>query len=70
MKTSLTSEDGPASSGRPVDIAQKGMVGQQRQQISEMQFEKFPNPQSDSKHRSQVVLIFHRMLCSESKKRR
>ena len=30
----------------PVDIPQNSMVGLQRQQISELQFEKFPNPQS------------------------
>ena len=62
MKTSLTSEDGQnygtipmpvfatkpmtTSSQRPVDIPQNHVVGQQRQQISELQFDKFPNPQS------------------------
>ena len=30
----------------PVDISQSSMVGQQRQQISELQFDKFPNPSS------------------------
>ena len=30
----------------PVDIPQNPMVGQQRQQISELQFDKFPNPRS------------------------
>ena len=30
----------------PVEIPQNFMVGQQRQQISELQFDKFPNPQS------------------------
>ena len=30
----------------PVDIPQNSVVGQQRQQISELQFDKFPTPQS------------------------
>ena len=30
----------------PVDIPQNSMVGQQRQQISELQFDKYPTPQS------------------------
>ena len=30
----------------PVDIPQNSMVGQQRQQISELQFDKFPTPSS------------------------
>ena len=30
----------------PVELPQNYMVGQQRQQISELQFDKFPNPQS------------------------
>ena len=34
------------SSFSPVEIPQDSMVGQQRQQISELQFEKFPNPHS------------------------
>ena len=34
------------SSSIPVEIAQNSMVGQQRQQISELQFDKFPNPRS------------------------
>ena len=34
------------SSMIPVEFPQNSMVGQQRQQISEMQFDKFPNPQS------------------------
>ena len=62
VKTSLTSEDGQnystipmpifasrpltASSEHPVDIPQNYVVGQQRQQIPELQFDKFPNPQS------------------------
>ena len=32
----------------PMDIPQSSMVGQQRQQISELQFDKFPTPQSFS----------------------
>ena len=35
-----------ASSTMPVELPQNCMVGQQRQQISELQFDKFPNPQS------------------------
>ena len=52
------------SSKHPVDIPQNSMVGQQRQQMSELQFDSVPTPssflcgQQDSKHRSQVVLIF------------
>ena len=34
------------SSTIPVELQQNYMVGQQRQQISELQFDKFPNPQS------------------------
>ena len=34
-----------SSSLIPVDIPQNSMVGQQRQQISKLQFDKFPNPQ-------------------------
>ena len=34
------------SSSIPVEIPQNPMVGQQRQQISELQFDKFPTPQS------------------------
>ena len=30
----------------PVDISQSSMVGQQRQQISKLQFDKFPTPSS------------------------
>ena len=33
------------SSLKPVDIPQFFLVGQQRQQISELQFRKFPTPQ-------------------------
>ena len=44
----------PTFAGRPsttgsqilVDLPQNSMVGQQRQQISKLQFDKFPNPQS------------------------
>ena len=62
VKTSLTSEDGQnystipmpmfasrpltASFEHPVDIPQNYVVGQQRQQIPELQFEKFLYPQS------------------------
>ena len=62
MKTSHTSEDRqnqgtipmPTFAPRllttsftiPVKLPQNDMVGQQRQQISELQFDKFPNPQS------------------------
>ena len=55
------------SSTTQVELPQNFMAGQQRQQISELQFETFPDPQSflvwkfDSKHRSPLVLIFHRM---------
>ena len=34
------------SSTIPVEFPENSMVGQQRQQISELQFDKFPNPQS------------------------
>ena len=34
------------SSSMPVEFPQNPMVGQQRQQISELQFAQFPNPQS------------------------
>ena len=30
----------------PVDFPQNSVVGQQRQQVSELQFDKFPDPQS------------------------
>ena len=89
VKTSLTSEDGQnygaipmpifasrrliANSKHPVDIPQNYVVGQQRQQISELQFDKFPQlhhhfwcGKQDSKHMSQVVLIFRRKLCCGS----
>ena len=62
------------SSTIPVELLQNYMVGQQRQQISELQFDKFPSPQSflvckfDSKHKSLLVLIIHRMLCCGSTK--
>ena len=61
-KTVLTSEDRlnhgtipmPTFAGRPstvspliqVEFPQNSTVGQQRQQIAELQFDKFPNPQS------------------------
>ena len=62
------------SSTIPVELLQNHMVEQQRQQISELHFDKFPNPQSllvwnlDSKHKSLHVLNFYRMLCCGSKK--
>ena len=85
VETSLTSEDGQnygaipmpmfasrpltASSKHPVDIPQNYVVGQQRQQMSELQFDRFLNPSSFlvwktrfKTHRSQVVLIFRRKL--------
>ena len=34
------------SSAIPVELQQNYMVGEQRQQISELQFDKFPNPQA------------------------
>ena len=34
------------SSTIPVELPQNHMVGQQRQQVAELQFDKFPNPQS------------------------
>ena len=62
LKRSLTSEDGQnygtiqipmfasrpltTSSKHPVDIPQNYVVGQQRQQMSELQFDRFPNPSS------------------------
>ena len=33
------------SSAIPVELVQNSMAGQQRQQIPELQFDKFPNPQ-------------------------
>ena len=90
VETSLTSEDGQnygtipmpvfatrpltTSSKNPVDTPQNYVVRQQRQQMSELQFDRFPDPSScwrgkqDSKHRSQVVLNFRRKLCDGSKK--
>ena len=55
----------------PVKSRQNSMVGQQ---ISELQFDKFPNPQSflvwkyDSKIKWPLVLIFHQKRCYGSKK--
>ena len=61
------------SSTIPVELPQNYVVGQQRQQMSELLFDKFPNPQLflvwkkfDSKHMSLLVLIYHRMLCCET----
>ena len=54
----------PSRKKHPVDIPQNYVVAQQRQQMSELQFDRFPNPPSflvwkkqDSKHKFQVVLI-------------
>ena len=88
MKTRYTSEDRQnqgtipmptfetrpltMSSAIPVELPQNYMVGQLRQQISELQFDKFPDRSSflawkfDSKHKSVPVLIFHRMPCCGS----
>ena len=59
----------------PVELLQIYMVAEQRQQMSELQFDRFPNPssfwcgkQDSKKQRPQVVLIFRRKLCSSSKK--
>ena len=56
----------PTFAGRPlilVDFPQNCTVGQQRQQISELQFDKFPNPQSFSvwktRFKSQVTTFSH-----------
>ena len=64
-------------SKRPVDIPQNYVVGQQWQQISELQFDKFPYPQPFMTWKTRFktqgpsgVLIFHRMLCCGSKKGR
>ena len=60
----------------PVEFPQNSMVGQQRQQISELQFDKFPNPQSflvwkiRFKNQMTICSDFHRMLRCGSKKRR
>ena len=74
MKTSHTSEDRQnqgtisvptfaprpltTSSTIPVELLQNYMVGQQRQQISELQFDIFPNPLEKTQ-----VPIFHRLRC-------
>ena len=42
----FASRPSTTSSFLPVDIAQSSVVGQPRQQISELQFDKFPNPSS------------------------
>ena len=57
----------------PVDTSQSSMVGQQRQQISELQFDRFPlhhhfyvgRSESETKWH---VLIFHRKRCYGSKR--
>ena len=57
-----------------LELPQNFMVGQQRQQISELQFDKFPNPKSfivwKIRFKTQVTTcsVFHRMLCCGSKK--
>ena len=63
------------SSTIPVDLPQNYMIGQQRQQISELHFDKFTNPQSfflcgkfDSKIKWLLVLLFHRIPCCGSRK--
>ena len=62
------------SSSIPVEIPQNSMVGQQRQQISELQFDKFPTPASflgwKIRFRNQVTSCsdFHRELCYGSTK--
>ena len=87
MKTIHTSEDrqnqgtipmptfarrpSPMSSFIPVEFLQNSMVGQQRQQISELQFDKFLKPQTFlvwKIHKPLPVLIFHRKQCYGSKK--
>ena len=60
------------SSGMPVEIPQNSMVGQQWQQISELQFDKFTNPQSflvwKIRFKNEVsTCSFHRKLCYGSK---
>ena len=64
------------SSAIPVECLQNSMVGQQRQQISELQFDKFLLHNHswcgryDSNIKWLLVLIFHRTLCYGSKKLR
>ena len=48
MAQLLASRPLTTSSEHPVDIPQNYVVGLQRQQMSELQFDKFPNPQSFS----------------------
>ena len=61
------------SSTIPVELPQNYMVGQQRQRISELQFDnspihnRFQYGKFDSKPKSLPVLIFHRILCYGSK---
>ena len=58
-----------------VELPQNYMVGQQRQQISELQFDKFPNPQSflvwKSRFKNQVTTCSDfpsdAMLCGSKK---
>ena len=62
------------SSLTPVEIPQNPMVGQQRQQISELQFDKFPTPSSflywkiRFKNQATTCSDFHRKQCYGSKK--
>ena len=46
----------------PVEFPQNSVVGQQRQQMSELQFDKFPNPQSflvcRIRFKNQVIACF------------
>ena len=59
-----------------VEIPQNSVVGQQRQQISELQFDKFPNPSTflcwKIRFKSQMTTCsdFFRRLCYGSKKKR
>ena len=56
----------------PVEFPQNSVVGQQRQQISELQFDKFPNPQSflvwKIRFENLPALIFGRKQCYGSMK--
>ena len=62
------------SSSIPVEIPQNPKVGQQRQQISELQFDKVPTPQSflcwkiRFKIQETACSDFHRIQCCGSKK--
>ena len=65
----------PSTMSSLIPLPQSSVVGQQRQQISELQFDKFPHPQSFlvskksiQKLKRLLVRIFHRKICSGSKK--